>query len=153
MLRLPLSFFDTRSTGDIMQRINDHDRVKRFLTSSSINMAFSVLSFAVFGVVLAFYNWTLLAVFLVFAVFTAAWLVIFMKQRRMLDQKRFTLNSKERDKFVEIVGGVQEIKLQGIERRKRWEWEDLSVQNFRLGVRSLTLKNAQSIGLIMVREA
>jgi ATP-binding cassette, subfamily B, bacterial len=150
MLRLPLSFFDTRSTGDIMQRINDHDRIRRFLTSSSINMAFSVLSFAVFGIVLAFYNWTLLAVFLVFSALTAGWLVIFMKQRRMLDQKRFTLNAKERDKFVEIVGGVQEIKLQGIERRKRWEWEDLSVQNFRLGVRSLTLKNAQSIGLMFL---
>ncbi len=150
MLRLPLSFFETRSTGDIMQRINDHDRVKRFLTSSSIRMVFSVMSFAVFGAVLAFYHWGLLLVFLGFAAVTAGWLIFFMKQRRVLDNKRFTIEAKERDKFVEIVSGVQEIKIQGIERRKRWEWENLSVQGFRLNIRSLVLKNAQSIGLVFI---
>jgi ATP-binding cassette subfamily B protein len=150
LLRLPLSFFDTRTAGDIMQRINDHDRIKRFLTSSSINMAFGCLSFLVFGVVLAFYNWTLLAVFVATSVLTVGWLVVFMKQRRMLDHKRFTLTARERDKFVEIVGGVQEIKLQGMERAKRWEWEDLSVQNFRISMRGLTLKNVQSIGLMFL---
>ena len=150
MLRLPLSFFETRSTGDIMQRINDHDRVKRFLTSSSIRMVFSVISFIVFGVVLAFYHWVLLAVFLFFAALTAGWLLFFMKQRKILDNKRFTIEAKERDKFVEIVSGVQEIKIQGIERRKRWEWENLSIQGFRLNMRSLVLKNAQSIGLVFI---
>lgn len=150
MLRLPLSFFETRSTGDIMQRINDHERVKRFLTSSSVRMVFSVISFGVFGVVLAFYHWVLLVVFLAFAAVTAGWLMFFMKQRKILDNKRFTVESKERDKFVEIVSGVQEIKIQGVERRKRWEWENLSVQGFRLNMRSLVLKNAQSIGLVFI---
>ena len=150
MLRLPLSFFETRSTGDIMQRINDHDRVRRFLTSSSVRMVFSIVSFGVFGVVLAFYHWMLLVVFLVFAVATAVWLMFFMNQRKILDNKRFTIETKERDKFVEIVGGVQEIKIQGIERRKRWEWENLSVQGFRLNMRSLVLKNAQSIGVVLI---
>lgn len=150
MLRLPLSFFDTRSTGDIMQRINDHQRVKRFLTSSSVRMVFNVLSFVVFGAVLAFYHWVLLAVFLVAAAATGFWLTFFMRQRRMLDNKRFTIEAKERDKFMEIVSGVQEIKINGIERRKRWEWENLSVQGFRLNMRSLVLKNAQGIGLVFI---
>lgn len=150
LLRLPLAFFETRSAGDVMQRINDHERVKRFLTSSSVRMVFSLISFAVFGVVLACYHWILLAVFAAFAAATAGWLMFFMRQRKMLDNKRFTIEARERDKFVEIVGGVQEIKIQGVERRKRWEWESLSVQGFRLNMRSLVLKNAQSIGLVFL---
>ncbi|MDB6120732.1 MAG: transporter ATP-binding protein, partial [Verrucomicrobiaceae bacterium] len=150
MLRLPLSFFETRSTGDIMQRINDHQRVKRFLTSSSVRMVFNLISFLVFGVVLAFYHWVLLAVFIASSGVTAFWLVFFMRQRRILDNKRFTIESKERDKFMEIVSGVQEIKIHGIERRKRWEWENLSVQGFRLNMRGLVLKNTQSIGLVFI---
>jgi ATP-binding cassette, subfamily B, bacterial len=152
VLRLPMSFFDTRSTGDIMQRIHDHSRVEDFLTSSSINMVFSVLSFFVFGVILAIYGWVLLGVFLLFTVLTVLWLLIFMKQRRLVDEKCFGLDSRVRDKFVELVSGVCEIKLQGMERSKRWEWENLSVQNFRASMRGLVVENAQRVGLVFLSQ-
>jgi ATP-binding cassette, subfamily B, bacterial len=116
LLRLPLPFFDSRTAGDIIQRIGDHRRVKGFLMSSSLDIVFSMLTFVVFALVLALYSWQILAVFACFSILSAGWLVLFMKRRRMLDYKRFSLEAKERDTLFEIVHAMPEIKIHGIER-------------------------------------
>lgn len=146
LMKLPLSFFDTRTVGDIMQRVDDHKRVNTLLTSSSMSVVFSLVSFVIFGAILAIYNLGILALFVVITGLNIAWLTMFLKKRRMLDQKRFDLEAQERNKFVELVNGVQEIKLQGLERSKRWEWEDISVKRFRVSSRALALKQVQRIG-------
>ncbi len=150
LLRLPLPFFDSRTAGDIMQRIGDHRRVKNFLMSSSLDIVFSLLSFLVFGVVLAVYSWVNLVVFVVLAVLSVGWLAMFLKQRRMLDQKRFALEARERDNLYEMVSAMQEIKIQGIQRPKRAEWEDLSIQGYKLEARTLALRQAERIGLFFL---
>ncbi len=150
LLRLPLPFFDSRTAGDIMQRISDHRRVKSFLMSSSLDIIFSLLTFVVFGAVLALYSWKILGVFLVMTSLSIGWLCLFLKKRRMLDYKRFALDAKERDTLFEIVSSMQEIKTQGIQRDKRWDWEELGVRNYRLESRSLALKQMQRIGTFFV---
>lgn len=150
LLRLPLSFFDSRTAGDIMQRIGDHRRVKSFLMSSSLDVIFSILTFVVFGVVLAMYSVQLLGVFVVMATLGAGWLMLFLKQRRIIDQKRFVLDAKERDTLYEMISAMQEIKLQGIQRPKRGEWEDISIRGYKLEARILALRQTERIGLFFI---
>jgi len=146
MLRLPLSFFETRTAGDVMQRIEDHDRVRKFLTSSSLSVLFSVLSFFAFAAILAMYQWTILVVFLGFTAVAVAWMVVFLKKRRAFDQQQFELDSKEQDRLVQLVDGSQEIKVQGLEKQKRWEWEELAARLFKLEVKRLTMRQFQGTG-------
>jgi ATP-binding cassette subfamily B protein len=146
LLRLPMAFFDSRTTGDIMQRVEDNRRVNRFLTSSSLDVLFSGFTFLVFASVLAVYNIGILLLFVGMTVLSVGWLLLFLKKRRIIDQKRFHLESKEQDKFIELVSGVQEIKIQGLERPKRWEWEELNVRHFKLNSQSLALKHMQRVG-------
>lgn len=150
LLRLPLSFFETRTAGDIMQRIEDHDRVRRFLTSSSLNAIFSVLSFFAFAAILAMYQWTILLVFLGFTALSVFWLIAFLRQRRTYDQQQFELDSKEQDRLVQLVSGAQEIKVQGLEKQKRWEWEELAARLFKLEVRWLTLNQVEGTGAFFI---
>jgi ATP-binding cassette, subfamily B, bacterial len=149
LLRLPVPFFESRTAGDIMQRIGDHRRVKRFLMSSSLDIVFSLLSFVVFAFVLALYSWQILGVFLFFTILSAIWLGLFLKRRRNLDFKRFTLEAKERDTLFEIVHAMPEIKIHGLQRAKRWDWEHLAVRAYRIEAQSLALKQAQRIGLFL----
>ena len=150
LLRLPLPFFDSRTAGDIMQRIGDHRRVKGFLMSSSLDVAFSLLSFVVFAAVLALYSWQILAVFVVLSAMSVGWLLIFLKRRRMLDYKRFMLEAKERDTLMEIVSGMPEIKIQGLQRDKRWDWEQVAMRTYQLEARSLALRQTQRLGVLVV---
>jgi ATP-binding cassette subfamily B protein len=150
LLRLPLNFFDTRTAGDIMQRVDDHSRINKFLNSSALNVVFAGVSFVVFATIMAIYNWQMLGIFVFFTAMAVGWMTLFLKRRRMLDMKRFDLERAERDKFVEMVGGIQEVKLQNMERMKRWEWEEINVRRFRLSMNSLALKHAQRIGTTLV---
>ena len=148
--RLPLPFFDSRTAGDIMQRIGDHRRVKGFLMSSSLEVIFSLMTFVVFAAVLALCSWQILATFAIFSAVAVGWLLIFLKQRRMLDYKRFTLEAKERDTLMEIVSGMAEVKIQGLQRDKRWDWEQVAMRTCQLEARSLTLRQTQRLGVHVV---
>lgn len=150
LLRLPLPFFDSRTAGDIMQRIGDHRRVKSFLMSSSLDVIFSMLTFTVFGLVLALYSWEILTVFVLLTALSGAWLMLFLKQRRVIDQKRFIIEAKERDNLYEMISAMEEIKLQGIARAKRSEWEDISVRGYKIEARTLALRQMERIGLFFI---
>lgn len=150
LLRLPLPFFDSRTAGDLMQRISDHRRVKSFLMSSSLDIIFSILSMFVFAFVLSLYSWQILAVFVVLTALSVGWLALFLKRRQVLDYKRFTLEAKERDTLFEIIHAMPEIKIQGIQRDKRWDWEQLAVRTYRLESQSLALRQLQRIGVFLI---
>ena len=152
LLKLPISFFDTRTVGDIMQRIEDHERVNSLLTSGSLDVVSSIFRFFIFGTVLAFYNLTILGVYLGFTLISAAYLLLFLKRRRLLDTKRFALDAKEQDKLVELVNASQEIKIQGIEKEKRWEWEGINARMFKLAIQRLILRQTQSGGTLILSQ-
>ncbi|MCB9335469.1 MAG: peptidase domain-containing ABC transporter [Flavobacteriales bacterium] len=152
LMNLPIAFFDTKMTGDIMQRINDHKRIENLLTSSSLNVLFSMFNLIVFGVVLAWYNLQIFAVFVVGSVLFFAWTVLFLKKRKDLDYKRFAQMSSEQSKIIEMINGMQEIKLHNAERQKRWSWEYLQARLFKIEMKSLALNQSQNIGSNFINE-
>ncbi|MBO9694458.1 peptidase domain-containing ABC transporter [Chryseobacterium sp.] len=146
LMRLPISFFDTRMTGDIMQRINDHHRIEQLLTSSSLNTLFSLVNLIIFSIVLLFYDYRLFLVYLVGAVLYIGWISFFLKKRKELDYKRFSQVSQEQSKVIELINGMQEIKMHNAEKQKRWDWEFLQVKLFKIRIKSLSLEQWQSVG-------
>lgn len=146
LMKLPISFFDTRMTGDIMQRINDHHRIEQLLTSSSLNTLFSLVNLIIFSIVLLFYDYRLFIVYLVGAVLYVGWITFFLKKRKELDYKRFSQVSQEQSKVIELINGMQEIKMHNAEKQKRWDWEFLQVKLFKIRIKSLSLEQWQSVG-------
>jgi ATP-binding cassette subfamily B protein len=146
LMRLPVSFFDTKKYGDIMQRISDHYRIDNFLTSNSISFIFSLLTIVVFGSTFAYFNLNIFIVFLVGSILYIGWAFIFMKYRKVLDYKRFDVGSKSQTSTLEIIKGMQEIKLAGAEVQKQWQWEKIQVRNFKLSLKILSLNQYQQAG-------
>ena len=152
LMKLPMKFFDTKLMGDLLQRIEDHRRVEQFLTSSSLSLLFSFFTFLIFGIVLASYNLYIFGVFLLGTALYAGWIIIFLKKRRQLDYKYFEQAGKNRNVTYQLIEGMQEIKLQGCEQRKRWEWEDVQADLFKVNLQSLNLQQVQQAGSITINE-
>ncbi|WBV59186.1 peptidase domain-containing ABC transporter [Chryseobacterium camelliae] len=146
LMKLPISFFDTRMTGDIMQRINDHHRIEQLLTNSSLNTLFSLVNLIIFSIVLLFYDYRLFVVYFIGAALYIGWITFFLKKRKELDYKRFSQVSQEQSKVIELINGMQEIKMHNAEKQKRWDWEFLQVKLFKLRIKSLSLEQWQSVG-------
>lgn len=152
LLRLPVSFFETKKTGDILQRIGDHQRIESFLTGTSLNVLFSMFNLIIFSVVLAYYNLTIFGVFLISSIVYSIWIVFFLRYRRKLDNKRFALASQNQSSLIQLVQSVPELKLNNAEIKKRWEWENLQVKNFHLSVKGLALQQYQQTGAMIINE-
>ena len=152
LMKLPISYFDVKMTGDIMQRINDHQRIENFLTSSSLNTLFSLFNLIIFSLVLAWYNITILAVFLFGSLLYFIWVLFFLKRRADLDYKRFQQGSQNQSKVVELINGMQEIKLHNAEKQKRWQWENIQVKLFKINLKSLSLTQIQNSGSSLINE-
>jgi len=146
LMKLPISFFDTRMTGDIMQRINDHHRIEQLLTSSSLSTLFSMVNLIIFSIVLLMYDYRLFAVYLIGAILYVAWITFFLKKRKELDYKMFSQVSQEQSTVIELINGMQEIKMHNAEKQKRWGWEFLQVKLFKIRIKALSLEQWQSVG-------
>lgn len=152
LLKLPMSFFDTKLMGDLMQRMNDHKRIQSFLTSQILSTIFSMLSFVVFSIVLLIYNKLIFVVFLVGSVLYGIWIAIFLEKRKGLDYQIFELQAINQNKTYQFITTMQEIKLQDCEQRRRWEWEDVQVDLFNVQMKSLKLQQTQEAGSIFINE-
>ncbi len=152
LMRLPMNFFDTKQTGDILQRINDHQRIEGFITRTALQTLFSVFNLLVFSVVLLTYNTTVFAVFFFGSVLYLLWILLFLKYRRDLDHKRFAASAKERSATMQLIHGMHEIKLNNAEHLKRWEWESLQASLFKLNFRSLSLSQYQQAGAFFINQ-
>ncbi len=148
LMKLPLHYFDTKMTGDIMQRIGDHGRIKSFLMGNAVNILFSVANFFIFGAILGYYSLSILGIFLLGNTFYVLWILSFMKFRRELDIRRFNQSAGEQSKVIQLIQGMQEIKLNNCERQKRWEWEHIQVKLFKISVKGLTLGQIQQVGSV-----
>ena len=152
LMNLPIAFFDSKMTGDIMQRINDHKRIENILTTSSLSVIFSMMTFVVFSFVLAYYSSLIFSLFLVGSALYFGWVLLFLKKRKELDYKRFSQISDEQSKVIEIINGMQEIKLHNAEKQKRWNWEHVQARLFNISIKSLALEQYQSVGSSLINE-
>ncbi|KIG15812.1 ABC transporter ATP-binding protein [Enhygromyxa salina] len=153
LLRLPMSFFDTRSIGDVLQRVDDHRRVESFLTAGTLEILFSFVNVIAFSLVIAAYSPTILAVFLGGTALATGWILALMGRRRQLDQQSFGQRTASQNALVELIEGIAEIKLNDCERRKRWGWEQIQVRLFRINERRLALAQLQNAGSMAINEA
>ena len=152
LLKLPMSFFGTKLMGDLMQRMNDHGRVNTFLTQQTLSVVFSFFTFIVFGIVLLFYNRLIFAIFMLGSLFYGGWLALFLRCRKVLDYELFEQQAINNNKTYEFITSMQEIKLQDCEQRRRWEWEDVQADLFRVQMKSLKLQQTQEAGSICINE-
>lgn len=152
LMNLPISFFDVRMTSDIMQRINDHHRIERILTTSSLNVLFSLINMFVMGGVLAYYNLRIFAVFFIGSFLYFVWITLFLKRREKLDYKRFSEVCQEQSKVMELINGMQEIKLHNAEKQKRWSWEFVQARLFKVSMNGLVLEQKQTIGSSVINQ-
>ena len=152
LMRLPISYFDTRVVGDILQRIGDHRRVKAFLTTSTLNVLFSFVNFVIFGIVLAIFNLTIFGIYFVSTVVYIIWVSIFLKKRKELDYKRFDQLSDNQSTLVQLIHGMQDTKLNNNEEERRWEWERIQAKIFRISVEGLKLNQYQASGAFFINQ-
>ena len=146
LMSLPITFFENKMTGDILQRANDHERIRSFIMNNSIGMLFSILTFVVFAVILAVYNSIIFYIFLFGSILYVVWVMAFLKLRKKLDWEYFELVSKNQSYWVEAIEGIQDIKINNYERPKRWKWENIQAKLYKVNVRALNVTNLQNIG-------
>lgn len=152
LLKLPMSFFDTKLMGDLLQRIGDHTRVQNFLTGQVLNIIFTFLSFIIFGIVLFIYNSFIFGIFIIGSISYGLWIVSFLKRRKVLDYELFEQQAINQNKTYQLITSMQEIKLQDCERRRRWEWEDAQAELFSVQMKVLKLQQTQEAGSIFINE-
>ncbi len=152
LMKLPIGFFDTRLVGDILQRINDHRRIENFLTTSSLSILFSLFNLVIFSIVLGIYSLKIFMVFILGSLLYFLWINLFMKKRRELDFKRFMKMSSNQGKIIQMISGIEEIKLNNAERDKRWEWENVQSALFKINIRGLSLNQYQLAGGVLINE-
>jgi ATP-binding cassette subfamily B protein len=152
LMNLPISFFDSKSQGDLMQRIQDHNRVQSFLSAATLDVLFSTIPFVVFGAILSYFNLTLFIIFLTGSAFYILWVLIFIKRRAEIDYKYFDQASGNQSSTIQLITGMQEIKLYGSEKRRRWEWEAIQTRLFKLNMKSLRLSQSQNEGGQFINE-
>ncbi len=153
LMRLPVRFFDTKMIGDLRQRIDDNNRIQLFLTSNLVNMSFGVFIFFIYSVVLAWYSLIILSVFLAGSALYIIWILLFLKKRKELDNRRFNAQSDNQSNVYQLITGMQEIKLNNCEKQKRWEWERIQVRLFKISIRSLILHQNQQGGSVFINQA
>ena len=146
LMRLPIAFFDSKMVGDIMQRIGDYDRIQSFLTGSLLSMAMAVVSFVIYGAVMGGYDPTILGIFLLGSALYIGWILLFMKRRRKLDYMRFQEAAANQSNIVQLINGMQDIKLNDCEKQKRWEWERIQARLFQVSIKGLVLGQTQEVG-------
>lgn len=150
LMQLPLGYFDSKNVGDLVQRIHDNDRVETFLTGSVLNIFFSFITLLVFSVILFIYNPTIFLVFILFSALYFTWVLLFMKRRKDLDYLAFRQASDNQHNLYEMIYGMQEIKLQGSEKKRRWKWIDIQAILFRVQTKSLALRQYQDFGALFL---
>lgn len=153
LMKMPIGYFDSKMTGDILQRINDHKRIQDFLTGSSLSVIFSVFNIIIFGIVLLVYSGMIFLIFMCGSALYVAYVWLFMKKRAELDHKRFAQQSANQSTVVQLVNGMQEIKLSACEQQKRWEWERIQAKLFKVNIKSLALRQYQDSGAVLINQS
>lgn len=153
LMKLPLGYFDTTMTGDLLQRIGDHRRIEAFLTQSTLGVILSVFNLIAFSIVLCLYSVNIFLIFLGASAFYFAWIAFFLKKRKEIDYRAFQQHSRTQDSLIEIVQGMPEIKLQGSELKRRWRWAEIQAKLFRVQMSALRLEQWQAAGGTLINQS
>lgn len=153
LLKLPMQFFDSKHPGDIIQRIGDHHRIESFLTGTTLNTFFSIINLILFSFVLLSYNVTIFLIFVTGSFLYFGWIQFFLRYRRKIDYQRFAISAKENNATMQLVYGMQEIKLNNAENTYRWAWEGLQASLFKLNFKSLSFSQYQQIGAFFINQS
>jgi ATP-binding cassette, subfamily B, bacterial len=146
LMKLPIAFFDSKMIGDLLQRVYDHERIKTFLTTSTLLTLFSFFNLIIFGIVLLIYNSYIFLIFFIASILYLGWISIFLKKRKVIDYQNFEQMSENRSALIELVQGMQEIKLQNSERRRRWQWMYIQARIFKVNIKALVISQYQDAG-------
>jgi ATP-binding cassette, subfamily B, bacterial len=152
LMKLPIAFFDIKMIGDIMQRIQDHNRIQSFLTKSLIDIVFAVMTLVIYTFIMASYHIGILGIFFIGSILYIGWVLLFLKKRREIDYKRFQQSSANQSNIVQLVNGMQEIKLNACEKQKRWEWESIQARLYRVSIKGLALNQNQQLGATFINQ-
>lgn len=152
LMKLPIAFFDKKMIGNIMQRIQDHSRIQGFLTQSLIDIIFAFFTLIIYTIVMATYHVGILGVFMLGSGLYIGWVFLFLKRRREIDYNRFQQSSADRSNIVQLVTGMQEIKLNACEKQKRWEWESIQAKLYRVSVKGMALNQNQKLGATLINQ-
>jgi ATP-binding cassette subfamily B protein len=152
LMKLPISYFESKTTGDIMQRMNDQQKIESFLTGAALNTLFSMVNLVVFTIVLVYYNTLIFAISLISNILYFLWILLFLKRRRDLNYRQFAIASTNQSNVVELVNGMQEIKLNNCEKQKRWNWENIQASLYKFKIKNLALSQAQQTGSAFINQ-
>jgi ATP-binding cassette subfamily B protein len=152
-MKLPIRFFDSKNIGDLRQRIDGNQRIQSFLTGNLISMSFGIFIFIIYSFVMAYYDWTILLIFYLGSALYIGWILLFLKKRKELDYKRFTVSAANQSNVYQLITGMQEIKLNNCEKQKRWEWERIQAKLFKVSVKGLMLQQNQMAGSTLINQA
>ncbi len=152
LLRLPIAYFDRKMTGDLLQRLADHRRIENFLTNSTLSLVFAMFNLVLFGLVLLYYHWGIFLIFLLGAAAYLGWIFAWLKKREAVDHRLFKELSDNQETLIEIIQGVQEIKLQGSDRKHRSRWMNIQGRLFKANIRSLTISQYQDAGAAFISQ-
>ncbi len=153
IMKLPMSFYDKKTHGDLIQRMNDQQRIESFITGSTVDTLFSIINMLIFGILLIVYNKTIFFIFIGATILYTIWIFLFMSYRRELDNKRFKIASDNQTYMVEMIHSIKDIKLNNAQTYKRWDWEALQAKMFRFNVKSLAMSQYQFIGSMLINQA
>jgi ATP-binding cassette subfamily B protein len=152
LMKLPIRFFDTKLIGDLRQRIDDNQRIQSFLTKNLVSMSFGIFTFVIYSFVMAYYDWMILLIFYAGSTLYVLWILLFMKKRKELDYKRFSVAAANQSNVYQLITGMQEIKLNNCEKQKRWEWERIQAKLFKVSVKGLMLSQNQQAGSVFINQ-
>lgn len=152
LMKLPLGFFDTKMTGDLLQRIGDHKRIESFLTQSTLSIIFSIFNLVIFAGVLLYYSIPIFLIFLIASILYTAWILFFLKRRKEIDYQAFQQMSRNQDSLIEIIQGMAEIKLQGSQLKRRWGWAEIQAKLFKVQSNSLAITQYQDGGALFINQ-
>jgi ATP-binding cassette subfamily B protein len=152
LMRLPLSYFNSRNLGDILQRVSDHNKIEEFLTSHSINIIFAMLNLIVFSIIMAIYSGLIFVIFFFGSILSIIWVTLFLNRRKTLDYQNFTLMSSNQNAIVQLIYGMPEIKMNGAEASQRWSWESIQGKLFNIRLKSLAVEQYQQAGTLFLNE-
>lgn len=150
LLKLPVSFFENKMIGDILQRIGDHSRIQNFVSATTLGTLFSFVNFFVFAGIMAYYSLTILLIFIFFSLLYGLWVIVFLKKRKEFDYRFFERNSLKQNALIQLIYGVRDIKLHNYEDKKRWEWESIQLQTFKISIKQLALSQRQQAGAFLI---
>jgi ATP-binding cassette subfamily B protein len=146
LVRLPMSFYARKVNSDLIQKAEDHNRIKNFLLALPNTFFFSIISVIIFSGLLLYFNFAIFCIFIAFSAINLIWTTIFLNNRKSLDSSIVAKISENRNNLYELIEGIEEIKSNNAHVTRVKIWRDLQDKINKLAIKSTFLKLYQAGG-------